>query len=80
MIAFSDGRPKVNHSPGADPGFSFRGGGAQKIMCPHAHYDRKTELTFSRGPGPLKGPGPCCINFKIKAKSEKSNLTLKNQT
>ena len=37
---------------GADPGFSFGGGGAQKIMCPHAHYERKTELTFGRGPGP----------------------------
>ena len=36
---------------GADPGFSFRGG-AQKIMCPPAHYERKTELTFGRGPGP----------------------------
>ena len=28
------------------------GGGAQKMMCPHAHYERKTELTFGRGPGP----------------------------
>ena len=28
--------------------------GAQKIMCPHAHYDyvRGTELTYGRGPGP----------------------------
>ena len=24
------------------------GGGAQKIMCPHAHYERQTELTFGR--------------------------------
>ena len=41
-------------SPGADPGFSFRGGGGgrQKILCPHAHYERGTELTFGRGPGP----------------------------
>ena len=41
---------------GADPGFSFRGGGgggAQKIMCPHAHSERAgTELTFGRGPEP----------------------------
>ena len=29
--------------PGADPGFSFRG--AQKIMFPHALYERGTELT-----------------------------------
>ena len=28
------------------------GGGAQKIMCPHEHYERGTELTFGRGPGP----------------------------
>ena len=35
---------------GADPGFHL--GGAQKIMCPHAHYERRTELTFGRGPGP----------------------------
>ena len=34
---------------GADPGFSIRG--VQK-MCPHAHYERETELTFGRGPGP----------------------------
>ena len=26
--------------------------GAQKIMCSHTHYERKTELTFGRGPGP----------------------------
>ena len=31
---------------GADPGFSFRG--AQKIMCPHAHYERGTKLTFGK--------------------------------
>ena len=35
----------------ADPGFSW--GGAQKIMCPHAHYERKTELTFGMGPRAL---------------------------
>ena len=49
-----------------DPGFSLGGGGgaqklcAQKIMCPHAHYECGTEHTFAdRGPcrGPLKGPG-----------------------
>ena len=28
---------------GADPGFSFRGGGAQKVMCQQAHYERGTE-------------------------------------
>ena len=38
--------------PGADPGFSFRGGGHKKIMCPHAHCERGTELTFGRCPGP----------------------------
>ena len=40
--------------PGADPGFSFGGGGA-KDYVPHAHYERGTELTFGRGR--LKGPG-----------------------
>ena len=45
-----------NTLAGADPGFSL-GGGAQKIMCQHAHYERGTKLTFGRGPGPAKGPG-----------------------
>ena len=28
-------------------------------MCPHPHCERKTKLSFGRGPGldPLKGPG-----------------------
>ena len=26
--------------------------GGAKIMCPHAHYEHGTELTFGRGPGP----------------------------
>ena len=30
----------------ADPGFLFRG--AHNIICPHAHYERGTELTFGR--------------------------------
>ena len=30
--------------------FHLGGGGGAKIMCPHAHYERKTELTFGRGP------------------------------
>ena len=36
---------------GADPGFSFRGGGggAQKIMCPHAHYEREIRSPFRQG-------------------------------
>ena len=34
----------------ADPGFSL--GGGAKIMCAHAHYERGTELTSGRGPGP----------------------------
>ena len=42
----------AEETSGADPGFSFRGGGRQNIMCPHAHYERGTELTFARGPGP----------------------------
>ena len=29
------------------------GGGAQKVLCQHAHYERGTELTFGRGPGPV---------------------------
>ena len=32
------------------------GGGAQKIMCPRAHYERRAELTFGRGPVPALGP------------------------
>ena len=30
------------------------GGALAKIMCPHAHYERGTELTFGRGQA---GPG-----------------------
>ena len=33
------------------------GGGAQKVMCQHAHYERGTELTLAGVQGPLKGPG-----------------------
>ena len=36
---------------GADPGFSWGGGGAQKVMCQHAHCERGAELIFGRGPG-----------------------------
>ena len=43
---------RTDENSEADPGFSFGGGGAQKIMYPHAHYERRTELTFGRGPGP----------------------------
>ena len=32
--------------------------GAQKIMCPHAHYERGTEL-LAGVQGPLKGPLTC---------------------
>ena len=39
---------KLDSLAGADPGFLLGGGGAQKIMCPHAHYERGTELTFGR--------------------------------
>ena len=48
----------VTSFAGADPGFSFEGvqggfaGADQKIMYPHAHYERGTKLTFGRGPGP----------------------------
>ena len=38
---------------GADPGFSFGGGGggggAQKIMCPHSHYERETRSPYRQG-------------------------------
>ena len=34
----------------------FNLGGAQTIMCPHAHYERWTELTFGKGPVPAYGP------------------------
>ena len=32
------------------------GGGAQKSMRLHSHYERGTELTSDRGPGPVKWP------------------------
>ena len=32
------------------------GGGGGGGMCPHAHYERRTELNFGRGPGPAQGP------------------------
>ena len=44
---------KYQSTAGADPGFSFGGGGgAQKIKCPHKHYERGAKLSFGRGPGP----------------------------
>ena len=43
--------PRPIHLPEADPGFSFLG--ARKgLLWPHAHCERKTELTFGRGLGP----------------------------
>ena len=47
---------------GADPRFSFRGGGgggAKGYVPARTLYERGTELTFGRGSlqGPLKGPG-----------------------
>ena len=41
----------ISTEAGADPRFSFRGG-AQQVMCQHAHYEHRTELTFGRGQGP----------------------------
>ena len=43
------------------------GGGAQKIMCPHAHYEHGTELTLGIGvQGPLKpGPGSSRVVLKL---------------
>ena len=32
--------------------FHLGGGGGGNVMCQHAHYERGTELTFGRGPGP----------------------------
>ena len=49
LVAFKLSNVTV-YVTGADLGVSFRG--AQKIMCLHAHYERGTELTFGRGPGP----------------------------
>ena len=34
----------------------FHWGGAQKIMCLHAHYEHGTELPFAGIQGSLKGP------------------------
>ena len=44
----------LHHTQGRIQDFHLGGGGggAQKIMCPHSHYERKAELTFGRGPGP----------------------------
>ena len=45
----------------ADPGFSFGGGGggAQKIMCAHAHHEREPQSPLRPGfrAHLLKGPG-----------------------
>ena len=30
----------------------FHLGGLKKVMCQDANYERGTELTFGRGPGP----------------------------
>ena len=45
---------------GADPGFSFGGGGggeAQKIMCQQAHYERGINSRSAGVQGLPKGPG-----------------------
>ena len=41
LYVFQEGR-NLNYSfqiAGADPGFSWGGGGAQTIMCAHAHHE-----------------------------------------
>ena len=40
----------VIHDRGGSRIFICRG--VQNIMCPHAHYERETQLTFGRDPGP----------------------------
>ena len=54
---------------GADPGFHLGGGGggggAQKSMCPHAHYERGTQLTFGRGPVPLRKLYRFCFKYSL---------------
>ena len=42
---------KEGYMAGADPGFHL-GGGRKRLCANHAHYERGTELTFGRGPGP----------------------------
>ena len=44
-------RRKVFTHQGRIQDFHVGGGGAQKVMYQHAHYERGTELTFGRGPG-----------------------------
>ena len=39
---------------GRSQDFHLGGGGAQNIMCPQAHYQRGTELTFGRPVGRLR--------------------------
>ena len=42
----------------ADPGiFMGGGGGGRKLMCPHAHHERKAQSPLRPESGPLKGPG-----------------------
>ena len=48
---------------GADPGFSFRG--AQKIMCPHAHYERGPNSLSAGVQGPCKGPGRSRVDLML---------------
>ena len=42
----------IHMAQGRIQDFHLGGGGAQKVVCQHAHYERRTELTFGRGPGP----------------------------
>ena len=45
------------YKTGADPAFSLvgGGGGTQKMICPHAHYERVAELIFGKGCRELYG-------------------------
>ena len=51
----------INHNlfaPGADPGFSFGGGGGRKRFCARTHItSARPEVPYGRAQGPRKGPG-----------------------
>ena len=54
---------------GADPGYSFRGGGGgRKSLCAHTHnMSAKPEVLYGRGQGPWKLLGVLMLSCAILA-------------